>query len=953
MKKLLSIILTLLMVVNLGVFTTVGAEETNPALEFKGNANALLEIAVKHAQTTGTFANSTIALTQGQSITYTINSDEATPVKFWWNNHATFDGTQTYDLTINGEKVVTGGTLTHSSQSNAVAFTNSDTANTFNFVEGENTFVFTLTGGSVEKINALYIADAEYTVAATGATEVNALSNVSNWTLSEYTLGDGDNFFRVWKVTGNDGKNRSPKFNINVEEAGIYNIYLPSQMNASGVHEFNWAVTVEPAGANTTYTSNFTSVAEDGVYKAVAVPLSQGVNTIRLEWAGSLEFGPQASSVGVSGKKFKTFTIEKAPDAELKCNSAEITELGAEYATTTGTKASNIISVASGQSITYTFKSEEATDARLWWNSTATVSGVKFDLSVNGTTQLTNATLSSSGTVSIGKVSLAQGENTVVFTVNEGTLSNVSKLYITDAEIKLSTKERTNIHALSTTDGLTSEMRINSTSDAYMEVRYKNNLQGLNRTPKYYLDVEETGDYDIYLPSEGTTFVWEIWVNEEPASWSADSATYIDTTVEEEGLYKAFTVRLNEGENYIVIAWNHDNTSGSGSFNKFTGLAIEKTKAPAVNFTGNAEGLTGFSVKDTLTTGTRFYGNEKVSILAGQYVNYRIISNEATPVRLWWNNNASIPEPTTYDLIVNGEKVVAGATLTMSGYGTTQIGPGAVNFVEGENEVVFEVVTGKVTELSKLYIADVEYIVGATESTVIPTMASVTSGYAVHENITAEGVGYREFVKRQGHTAPQHPVYELNVTETGDYDVYLPTSLNADTGENEFKWTVRIDPDVAGFDNGVAYTIDTTFAEAGTYKAVTIPLIEGKNTIRLEWQGTKGIRSSAFNTFSIAKAPVVELETVATVTGTANDGLSVSINAANLVGTDVLAAVAVYEVKDGSKRLAVLDFDVVTVAEDAITLSTSAVAAEECYTYEYKVIVWNAGTLAPFDVTVN
>ena len=106
MKKLLSIILALLMVVNLGVFATVGAEETNPALEFKGNAKALLEIAVKHAQTTGTFANSTIALTQGQSITYTINSDEATPVKFWWNNHATFNGTQTYDLTINGEKVV-------------------------------------------------------------------------------------------------------------------------------------------------------------------------------------------------------------------------------------------------------------------------------------------------------------------------------------------------------------------------------------------------------------------------------------------------------------------------------------------------------------------------------------------------------------------------------------------------------------------------------------------------------------------------------------------------------------------------------------------------------------------------------------------------------------------------------------------------------------------------------
>lgn len=102
--------------------------------------------------------------------------------------------------------------------------------------------------------------------------------------------------------------------------------------------------------------------------------------------------------------------------------------------------------------------------------------------------------------------------------------------------------------------------------------------------------------------------------------------------------------------------------------------------------------------------------------------------------------------------------------------------------------------------------------------------------------------------------------------------------MNGDTSENEFKWTVRINPDVSGFDAGVPYTVDTTYAEAGTYKAVTIPLTAGLNTIRLEWQGGKEIQSSAFTTFTIAKAPVVELKTVATVTGTANDGLSVSMD---------------------------------------------------------------------------
>ena len=261
MKKLLSIILTLLMVVNLGVFTTVGAEETNPALEFKGNAKALLEIAVKHAQTTGTFANSTIALTQGQSITYTINSDEATPVKFWWNNHATFDGTQTYDLTINGEKVVEGGTLTHNGTSNSVAFTNSATANTFNFVEGENTFVFTLTSGSVEKINALYIADAEYNVGEDAAA-IHALANVSNFIPSEFTLGDGNNYYRVWKSSGYLGKDRSPKFNLNVAEAGLYEIVVPVQNN-----EYKWTVTVDPAGTPVSYTTSSAALNDDDTYK--------------------------------------------------------------------------------------------------------------------------------------------------------------------------------------------------------------------------------------------------------------------------------------------------------------------------------------------------------------------------------------------------------------------------------------------------------------------------------------------------------------------------------------------------------------------------------------------------------------------------------------------------------------------------------------------------------------
>jgi len=929
------------MVVNLGVFTTVGAEETVTVVDFKGNASALLEVGVGKAQTTGTISGGYLSLAVGQSVTYTINSDEVTPVKFYWNSHATFNGTQTYDLTINGEKVVADGTLTRNGQSNTVAVTNEATANTFEFIEGENTVEFTLKSGSVEKLLSLYIADAEYEVAATGETVVHALSNVSNFVVSEFTNGDGDNYYRVWRWSTTVSKEtRSPWFNLNVAEAGLYDIIVPIQDN-----EQKWTVTVDPAGAATSYTTTSAVVSENDTYKVATVPLNQGANTIRLEWDGTNEFSP-----------FKTFTIAKAPDAELKCNSGEITELGAEYATTTGTKASNIISVASGQSITYTFKSEEATDARLWWNSTATVSGVKFDLSVNGTTQLTNATLSSSGTVSIGKVSLAQGENTVVFTVNEGTLSNVSKLYITDAEIKLSTKERTNIHALSTTDGLTSEMRINSTSDAYMEVRYKNNLQGLNRTPKYYLDVEETGDYDIYLPSEGTTFVWEIWVNEEPASWSADSATYVDTTVEEEGLHKAFTVRLNEGENYIVIAWNRGNKYNNGSFNNFTGLAIEKTKAPSVDFVGNSATLAEFNISNAITTGLKT--STIIKLEAGQSLTYNINSNEATPVMLWWNQDATLTGDVTYDLIINDEKAIDGATLVKNATSDViNIGASYVNFAEGENTVVFKVLTGTLSNINTLFVADAEYTVGGEESTEI-NILSATNRLAYYERMGLAGSNNYWRILDKGanrvNGKMRQPVFNINVTEAGNYDLYIPSypvfNGNDITG-HEHKWAVTVDP------NGtpVEYTVDETVEAPGTYKLATIALAEGLNTIKLEWLGTSEIQKAnyAIKTFTLTKAPVVELETVATVTGTANDGLSVSINAANLVGTDVLAAVAVYEVKDGSKRLAVLDFDVVTVAEDAITLSTSAVAAEEGYTYEYKVLVWNAGTLAPFDVTVN
>ena len=105
--------------------------------------------------------------------------------------------------------------------------------------------------------------------------------------------------------------------------------------------------------------------------------------------------------------------------------------------------------------------------------------------------------------------------------------------------------------------------------------------------------------------------------------------------------------------------------------------------------------------------------------------------------------------------------------------------------------------------------------------------------------------------------------------------------------------------------------------------------------------------------FTLTKAPVVELKTVATVTGTANAGLSVSINAANLVDTEVLAAVAVYKVKDGNKQLVTSDLDVVTVTEEALSLSTAAVAAEEGYTYEYKVFVWNSTSLAPYAFEIN
>lgn len=941
MKKLLSIILTLLMVVNLGVFATVSAEETNPALEFKGNAKALLEIAVKHAQTTGTFANSTIALTQGQSITYTINSDEATPVKFWWNNHATFNGTQTYDLTINGEKVVEGGTLTHNGTSNSVAFTNSATANTFNFVEGENTFVFTLTSGSVEKINALYIADAEYNVGE-DAVAIHALANVSNFIPSEFTLGDGNNYYRVWRSSSYLGKDRSPKFNLNVAEAGLYEIVVPIQDN-----EYKWTVTVDPAGTPVSYTTSSAALNDDDTYKVAVVPLKQGANTIRLEWDGTSEFA-----------LFKTFTIKKAPDAEVKCNSSEITELGAEYATTTGTKASNVISVSNGQSITYTFKSEEETDVRLWWNNDASFSSdLKFDLSVNGAAQMTDAALSgtSGRSISIGKVSLAQGENTVVFTLKAGTLSNIKKLYITDAEIKLSTKERTNIHALSTTDGLPSEMRINSASDAYMELRWKNNLNGANRTPKFYLNVEEEGDYDIYLPSEGTTFVWEIWVNEEPASWGADSATYVDTTVEEEGLYKAFTVRLNEGENYIVIAWNRGNKYNNGSFNNFTGLAIEKTKAPSVDFVGNSATLAEFNISNAITTGLKT--STIIKLEAGQSLTYNINSNEATPVMLWWNQDATLTGDVTYDLVINDEKAIDGATLVKNATSDViNIGASSVNFAEGENTVVFKVLTGTLSNINTLFVVDAEYTVGGEESTEI-NILSATNRLAYYERMGLAGSNNYWRILDKGtayNPGARQPVFNINVTEAGDYDLYIPSypvfNGNDITG-HEHKWKVTVDP------NGAAteYTVDATVEAPGTYKLATIALAEGLNTIKLEWKGTSEIQKAnyAIKTFTLTKAPVVELKTVATVTGTANEGLSVSIDAANLVDTEVLASVAVYKVKDGNKQLVTSDLDVVTVTEEAISLSTAAVAAEEGYTYEYKVFVWNSTSLAPYAFEIN
>ena len=430
---------------------------------------------------------------------------------------------------------------------------------------------------------------------------VHALSNKS-YSYFERTAGDGNNYFVINRVNNYNTYNwptKSPWYNLNVETAGKYDIFLPSQDT-----EFKWSVTVNPgttSAEGTRYTSATTAVEEAGTYKAVTIPLTQGANTIRIEWDGSKDFA-----------NFQTFSIapESATPVNFVGNTNTISEYSVSNAITTGTTSSGKISLAADKSITYKIVSDEATDVRLWWNSDVNASSAKFDLSVNGTAQKTDATASAN----IGKVSLAQGENIVVFTVKSGTLSNISKLYVVDAKIKLSTTERTNIHALSTTDGLSGEMKLNSVSDAYMEVRYKDNLQGLNRTPKYYLEVEEAGDYDIYLPSENTTFVWEIWVNEDPSKWAADSDVFVNTTVAEQGLYKAFTVHLNEGENFIYLAWNHDNSSGSGSFNKFTGFAIEKTPDPyLVTATVTGSVAEGLAVSADLSNHD---GNEVMAIVA-------------------------------------------------------------------------------------------------------------------------------------------------------------------------------------------------------------------------------------------------------------------------------------------------------------------------------------------------
>ena len=62
MKKLLSIILTILMVANFGIFATVAAEGEVTTVEFKGNGNALLEVGINKSQTTGAIAGGYLAL---------------------------------------------------------------------------------------------------------------------------------------------------------------------------------------------------------------------------------------------------------------------------------------------------------------------------------------------------------------------------------------------------------------------------------------------------------------------------------------------------------------------------------------------------------------------------------------------------------------------------------------------------------------------------------------------------------------------------------------------------------------------------------------------------------------------------------------------------------------------------------------------------------------------------
>ena len=587
------------MVANFGLFTTVGAEEVE-SVNFQGNARNLLEASVENAQTTGTISEGYLTLTEGQSITYTIDSDESTPVKFWFDRYATLTGTVTYDLVVNGD--IFSGTLSQNGTKTSISIIPG--VKTFDFVEGTNTITLTITGGTVSKVAALYIADAEYTVAATGTTVVHSLSNIS-YPYFEYLYGNGDNLYYILNVanyTEYNWRSKAPWYNLNVAEAGNYNVFLPSFGN-----DCKWSVTVNPGDSSsndgTRYLSETTTVAKDGTYK-VTIPLTEGKNTIRVEWNGTGSYSA-----------FRSFSIapESAIPVNFVGNTNTISEVNVVNAITTGTKSSGKVSLAANQSITYKIVSDEETDVRLFWDSTASVSNTTFDLSVNGVAQMTDASLSqnSNKSISIGKVSLAQGENNITFSVKSGTITGLSTLFIIDTEMKLSTQERTNIHALSTSNIFSYEEHLASISNAYISLRYRADMQQVARFPLYYVEVEETGDYDIYLPSQGGILLWDVWVNETPQNCSTNSDTFVNTTVTEDGLHKAVTVSLNKGENYICLAWNRNNKT---NFSNFTGFAVEKTPDPnLVTATVSGSVAEGLAVSADLSN---LVGNEVMAVVA-------------------------------------------------------------------------------------------------------------------------------------------------------------------------------------------------------------------------------------------------------------------------------------------------------------------------------------------------